>query len=47
VQKDGSTDASWYIVPLCTRHNNMKGESIDLVSSAVLVSANKQQTCEK
>jgi hypothetical protein len=47
VQKDTSSDMNWYIVPLCTYHNNLKGQAIDLKSSAVLVSANKKETCEK
>jgi hypothetical protein len=40
-------DNSWYIIPLCTKYNNRRGESIELINGAVLVSANKQETCEK
>jgi hypothetical protein len=47
VQKDESSDSSWYIIPLCTDHNNQKGETIELASGAKLVSANKKQTCER
>jgi len=47
VQKDSSTDRSWYIVPLCTEHNQQTGKSLDLVDSAKLVSANVSQTCGK
>jgi hypothetical protein len=47
VQKDNSTDESWYIVPLCMTHNAKTGESLELVDSAVLVSANVSLTCGK
>jgi hypothetical protein len=47
VQKDGSTDKAWYIVPLCNEHNGQTGESLDLVDSVILVSANVSQTCGK
>ena len=46
VQKSDSSDNSWYIIPLCTGHNNKKGEEIELYGSPTLVSANKSQTCE-
>lgn len=45
VQKDDSTDRSWYIVPLCSKHNAMTGESIELVDSIKLASANVAATC--
>jgi|SRR5690348_3409430 len=45
VQKAGSTDQSWYIVPLCKAHNGKTGESIDILDSTVFVSANVQKTC--
>jgi hypothetical protein len=47
VQKDNSTDSSWYIVPLCTTHNAEYGKSIDISDSTKLVSANVAETCGK
>jgi len=47
VQKDNSTDNSWYIVPLCNVHNGETGKSIDIMDSTVLVSANVSETCGK
>ena len=31
VKKVGSTDNSWYIIPLCKFHNNQFGEELDVV----------------
>lgn len=47
VQKSASTDQKWYIVPLCKTHNSKTGESIEIMGSSVLVSANVQETCRK
>ena len=47
VQKESTSDNSWHIIPLCTMHNNKRGETIELRDSAKLVSANKKETCEK
>jgi hypothetical protein len=47
VQKDSSTDRSWYIIPLCSTHNAQTGKSVDVSDSVAFVSANKTQTCEK
>ena len=47
VQKDGSTDKGWYIVPFCDEHNKKTGASLDLMDSATLVSANVSETCGK
>jgi len=47
VQKYASTDNSWYIVPLCKKHNAKAEGPITLIDSAILVSANKAETCEK
>lgn len=44
VQKDSSTDKSWYIVPLCDRHN-AKIRSLTVRDGIALVSANVSQTC--
>jgi len=45
VQKDSSTDRSWYIVPLCKTHNSKTGQSLELVDSIRLASANVASTC--
>jgi hypothetical protein len=44
VQKEG-VDQHWYIIPLCTAHNNKKGQTIDLYGSPTFVSANVSETC--
>jgi hypothetical protein len=46
VQKANSTDSSWYIIPLCKKHNKSEGE-IEISDDFMLVSANKKETCEK
>lgn len=46
VQKDGSSDRRWYIVPLCTKCNGKKSESVTLSSTSVkFVPANVSETC--
>jgi hypothetical protein len=45
VQKDGSRDRNWYIVPLCKTHNRETGKSLDIDSRVKLVSANVSGTC--
>lgn len=47
VQKDNSTDKSWYIIPLCRTCNAKAGSSLDVLSNVVLVSANVSETCGK
>ena len=47
VQKDSSSDTSWYIVPLCSAHNQEKGKSLTISDNVVLVSANVSSTCGK
>ncbi|MFA4852803.1 MAG: hypothetical protein WC974_08870 [Thermoplasmata archaeon] len=46
VQKDNSTDMSWYIIPLCSFHNQSEGV-LEISDNYKLVSANKSETCEK
>lgn len=46
VQKADSPDEKWYIYPLCSAHNQVKG-ALEVLDAYKLVSANKQQTCEK
>jgi hypothetical protein len=45
VQKDSSTNRSWYIIPLCSEHNSKTGRSLDIGDGTTLVSANVSQTC--
>lgn len=45
VQRDSSSDRSWYIVPLCKAHNARTGESLRISDSVILVSANVSNTC--
>jgi len=47
VQKDGSTDTNWYIIPLCKKHNSMTGKSLLVGDYISLVLANAEQTCGK
>lgn len=46
VQKDLSSDSSWYIVPLCKTHNKA-AETLAISDSIKLVSANVAETCGK
>jgi hypothetical protein len=46
VQKAGSTDRSWYIVPLCQEHNQSK-EDLTISDSINFAPANRSLTCEK
>jgi hypothetical protein len=46
VQKADSSDQKWYIYPLCNAHNQFKGV-LEVNDTYKLVSANKQETCEK
>ncbi len=46
VQKDDAADKSWYIVPLCAKHN-AKSDSLTVPDWVTLVSANLSETCEK
>jgi hypothetical protein len=45
VQKAWGDDA-WYIVPLCSTHNQYDGW-LDISDATTLVSANKGKTCER
>jgi hypothetical protein len=45
VQKDSATDKSWYIIPLCTKHNSQTGKSLEVSDTIKLVSANVAATC--
>ena len=45
VQKDGSQDDTWYIVPLCKKHNGQIGATLTISDSVALVPANVSETC--
>lgn len=47
VQKDNSSDSSWYIVPLCKTCNSKTGKSLVISDYVNLVSANVSETCGK
>lgn len=47
VQKDNSTDSSWYIVPLCEKHNRETGKSLEISAAINLAPANVNNTCGK
>ena len=47
VQKDNSTDGSWYIIPLCNTHNGQTRQALDVSDSITLVPANVSETCGK
>ena len=47
VQKNSSTDSSWYIIPLCKTHNAETGKSPTVSDLVALVSANVSKTCGK
>lgn len=47
VQKDSATDSSWYIIPLCEKHNGETGKSLSVNDTVTLVSANVSKTCGK
>jgi len=47
VQKDSTTDKSWYIIPLCNSCNAKTGQSLDVSNSISFASANVSQTCGK
>jgi hypothetical protein len=46
VQKEDVKDNSWYIIPLCGKHNGLHGQTIEVKSGTKLISANKFKTCE-
>jgi hypothetical protein len=46
VQKAYAVEPKWYIIPLCSRHNEIKTD-LDVVDTVAFVSAKKNETCEK
>ncbi len=49
VQKEIGKDKSWFIIPLCARHNGPEfhGKTITISDSTSFASANRSETCEK
>lgn len=45
VQRVDANDQSWYILPLCSGHNNQRGATLDLYPEMTVVSANVAETC--
>jgi hypothetical protein len=45
VQKDSAIDKDWYIIPLCTDHNQETGGSLIILDGTVLVPASVSRTC--
>ncbi len=45
VQKESPADDSWYIVPLCQKHNARTGESLLVNDNVKMVSTNGKETC--
>ena len=46
VQKDSSTDTTWYIIPLCVKHS-IRAESLEIADTTILVSAHVNDTCAR
>lgn len=47
VQKELLSDNTWYIIPLCTEHNQQRGKIVEIFDDTIFVPANKQETCER
>ncbi len=47
VQKEGTTDSGWYIVPMCKAHNGETGKTLQIRDATKLASANVSETCGK
>jgi len=47
VQKDISTDDSWYVIPLCKGHNRKTSKSLTINDNVTFVSADVNKTCGK
>ena len=47
VQKGGSSDESWFVVSLCSAHNNQRDGALTISDPWKLVSANVSLTCGK
>ncbi len=47
IQRDTPADYSWYIVPLCKRHNAQMGQPLKIGNYIILVPANVRLTCDR
>ena len=47
VQKHGSSDSNWYILPLCKKHNAQSGGTLEVSDYVALAPANVKETCGK
>ncbi len=48
VQKDDSADKSWYVIPLCKKHNSETGKALEVRDDpTLLAAANVALTCGK
>jgi len=45
VTKEWVNGGRWYIIPLCSEHNSMKGKAFEVIDSTTFVSANVKETC--
>jgi hypothetical protein len=44
VQKIG-TDHSWYIIPFCKRHNNLRGQELEILDIFPLIPVTARDKC--
>jgi hypothetical protein len=45
VQKTGNSDYSWYIVPVCKKHNNLRGQELEIPDYFPLVPVTARNKC--
>ncbi|MTI13356.1 hypothetical protein [Sansalvadorimonas verongulae] len=45
VQVGGLLSQTWYIVPMCSAHNNQRGGHLEISDYTPLVPANVKETC--
>jgi hypothetical protein len=45
VQKKGVGDNNWYIIPICSSHNNRFGQGYDVKSDTVFAPVGKTSSC--
>jgi hypothetical protein len=45
VQKMDKDDRSWYIVPLCKKHNGLHGQELDIENNVPLVPVTSRNKC--
>ena len=47
VQRDDPKDNGWYVIPLCKKHSDAKGQSLEVGVVYRIVTANVAETCGK